>query len=283
MKVKFEEKTYETYFNTELDSQTEIFFPLGQVQEGFLGFDSAARSHNRLFWERLGFPYIHFPYFEGAPLSEIERYMGRIITELPSFKVNLLFQFKRPEYIRLPSGTEWGHWNQPYYRYDIYQEQQQLLMLIHEEYGNKVLTLYASPAIHDINDLVQIKMNRQIIEFSNFQQCQILDGHHRNTYIQAGLNSVACSDPEKIEKVDLLALLNQFENNTSKEEDNRTFIINFRRQIERIMNDDNYYGRAFKNIVSESNENNDRYPLIQSFRMMQRFKELTGIQWLIKI
>lgn len=283
MKAKFEEKTYETYFNTELDSQTDIFFPLGQVQEGFLGFDSAAFSSNQRLWQRFGYPDFAYQYFNGAPLSEIEHFMGRITTELPDFKVNLLFQYKRPEFIKLASGSEWRHWNQPYYRYNIYQEQQQLLTLIHQEYQNRVLTLYAAPAIHDVNDLVRCKKSRQIIEFSNFQHCNLLNGHHRNTYIQAGTHSIAFSDPENIEKLDLLKLLNQFDNNVSKDEDNRAFIINFRKQVENIVLNDGYYGAAFKNILSDSTNYNEQYPLIQSFRVMQRFKEVTGIQWLIKI
>jgi hypothetical protein len=283
MKVKFEEKTYESYFNNELDSQSEIYFPPGQVQEGFLGFDSAAFSRNGNLWRRFPHPYINPFFFDGAPLSEIEHFMGRILTELPPFKVNLLFQYKRPEFIKIANGTEWSHWSQPYYRYDIYKEQQQLLMLVHTQYGSKVLTLYASPAIHDINDLFRIKRSRQIIEFSNFQHCHAVDGHHRNTYIKAGAHSIACSEPKNIEKVDLLTLLNQFNNDISKDEDNRSFIINFCKLMETIINEDAYFGTSFRYLQSESTNYNGRYPLIQSFRVMQRIKEITGLQWLIKM
>jgi len=281
MQSKFEEKTYENYFNTELDRRTQIYFPLGQVQEGFLGFDSAGFSNNRSLFRMLGHPFSHFPYFAGAPLSEIEHFMGRIISELPIFKVNLLFQYKRPEYIKLSSGSEWAHWYIPYFRYHIYKEQQQLLMLIHRQFGDRVLSLYAAPAIFDINELVQKKIANQIIESSNFQQCYMLDGHHRNTYIEAGAHSVACSEPKRIEKIDLISLLTQFEDTISKQENNSQFIINFRQDITNLMYESSYYSKSFKALLDPFSRY-ERYPLTYSFLVMHNFKLLTGIQWLIK-
>ena len=44
MDARYEEKTFESYFNNELDRKTSIYFPLGQVQEGVLGLDSVAHS-----------------------------------------------------------------------------------------------------------------------------------------------------------------------------------------------------------------------------------------------
>jgi hypothetical protein len=34
MRIGFEEKSYENYFNNELSIKTDIYFPLGQVLEG---------------------------------------------------------------------------------------------------------------------------------------------------------------------------------------------------------------------------------------------------------
>ena len=58
MRVNYEEKTFESYFNNELDSRTSVYFPFGQVQEGSIGADSAAFSKNRRLWWRLGHPFI---------------------------------------------------------------------------------------------------------------------------------------------------------------------------------------------------------------------------------
>src|SRR5579859_2609005 len=232
MRSTFEEKSFENYFNNELDRNSDIYFPPGQVQEGNLGFDSSAFSRNRRLWRRLGYPFWYFPHFEGADLTEIagemERLLGEELDDIPSMKANLLFQYKRPEYISIPLGSEWIHWNQPYYRYDIYPEQQSLLMHIHTHFGAKILILYASPAIHEVNDLVKIHLKRELIDYSNFRKVSELNNHHRNTYIAAGLHSIACSQPKKLESINLLKELEGLRRNTDSSENdtNRKFIKN---------------------------------------------------------
>ncbi|RKR80076.1 hypothetical protein BDD43_0169 [Mucilaginibacter gracilis] len=286
MRAKFEEKTYENYFNAELDTKTDIFFPLGQVQEGYLGFDSSAYSRSRRLWRNVGYPFWFYPHFGGVDLREIademEHHLGIAIDDMPRMKANLLFQYKRPQYITLSSGSEWGHWNQPYFRYDIYQEQQDLLMQIHQQFTDRLLILYASPTAHDINVLVGKKKNNEIISSSNFTECHKLDGHHRNTYVEAGLHSIACSDPENIEKLDLLGRLEQFSNNDNKEQRNRDFIINFRKRLISIVAENAYYGQSLK-ILEENLPKVYNYELLYSFLVMQNFKNLTGVQWLVKI
>jgi hypothetical protein len=149
MRSTFEEKTYENYFNSELDRRSEIFFPLGQVQEGSLGFDASAFSNNRQLWRRLGHPFWFFHPFRGAPLQEIADEMEHVlqheIENVPKMKANVLFQYKKPEYIKQSNGSEWYLWNRSYYRYDIYQEQQELLMHIHRKFKGSILLIYAAP------------------------------------------------------------------------------------------------------------------------------------------
>jgi hypothetical protein len=88
----YEEKTFENYFNAELDRRSKIYFPLGQVQEGSLGFDSSSFSRNRSFWRRLGHPFWLFPNFAGIDLREIademERFLQRTIKDIPNIKAN---------------------------------------------------------------------------------------------------------------------------------------------------------------------------------------------------
>jgi hypothetical protein len=287
MRSRFEEKTFENYFNAELDTQSDIFFPPGQVQEGSLGFDASAFSRSRRLWRGLGFPFWFHPHFAGAELREVadimERHLGAVIDDMPAMKANLLFQYKRPEFITLPSGREWPHWNMPYYRYDIYQEQQQLLMEIHRNFHERILILYASPALYGMNELVGQKLRRAIISSSNFTPCNLLDGHHRNTYTEAGLHSIACSDPENIEKFDLVARLNQLaDNDNSRKETNREFVINFRRRLVGLVNENPYYGNSFR-LLNDALPQVYSYELLYSFLVLKNFKDLTGIQWLVKL
>jgi hypothetical protein len=287
MRATFEEKTYENYFNSELARQTDIYFPLGQVQEGSLGFDSSAHSSNRRLWKRLGYSFWFNSYFPGLELREIayemEHFLGVTLDNIPSIKTNLLFQYKKPEFITNSLGSEWSLWKVPYYRYEIYKEQQDLLMHIDNHFGTKVFIVYASPALHDVNELVTAHLNRQIINISNFRKASELNTHHRNTYIQSGTFSIACSEPKKIENFDLIKTINSLNNDNYKtNENNRTAIINFSKLIVSVMSENQYYSTAYKKL-NEQYSNIEEYELFYSHLVLRNFRQLTGIQWLAKI
>jgi len=290
LRATFEEKTFENYFNAELDRKSKIFFPLGQVQEGYLGFDSSAFTNNRRLWGRLGFPFWFIPPFKGADLrdiaEEMERILGIEISEMPALKANLLFQYKRPDYISISTGSEWPLWKQPYFRYSIYKEQQDLLMQIHNSFQSKLLVLYASPAVQDVNDLVTKKINDEIISSSNFTKASDLDGHSRNTYIRAGTYSIACSEPEHIPRYDLIRELDLIYNNYSRLSDsienNRDFILQFVNQIRSITLENSYYRDSF-NRLNESLSPVLNYELFHSFMTMINFRFLSGLQWIVKL
>lgn len=286
MKANFEEKSYEQFFNAELSSKSSVYFPLGQVQEGFLGFDATVMSRNRRLWRLLGHPFWFFPDFIGLDLREIademERFLSIHINELPRMKTNLLFQYKRPQYIMSVLGSEWVHWNTPYYRYNLYSQQHRLLSHISNTFGSHVLVLYAAPAIHDVNQLVRVHQQNKIIENSNFKRAIDLNGHSRNTYQNAGTHSIACSEPSRIENIDLINLLQTLESDSRANEDNVDFIVNFRKQIVAIMNQGQTISFAF-NALNDSYQYVARFPLLYSFLVMRNFKTLTGLQWLISL
>lgn len=290
MRTTFEEKTYENYFNAELDRKSKIFFPLGQVQEGSLGFDASAYSESKRLWRWVGYPFASGASFKGADLqdiaTEMEHYLGIEINDMPRMKANLLFQYKKPEYITTSIGSEWPHWNQPYFRYFIYNEQQDLLMQIHKKFKSALLVLYASPAAQNVNDLVAHKMNNEIIRNSNFTRAADLHGHGRNTYISAGRHSIACSEPTRIRSVDLISALEDIYTNDSRREDsienNRDFITQFVNQVKSTTADNKYFSASFLSL-NESLSSIDNYPLFSSFLTMTNFRSLTGIQWMVKI
>ena len=287
MRTNFEEKSYENYFNNELSRQSKVYFPLGQVQEGYFGFDASAFSKNRKLWRWLGYPFWFFPSFGGAELQdvadEMEHQLNIEIDHVPKMKANILFQYKKPEYIASSLGKEWYLWIQPYFRYDIYPEQQELLMHIDSHFRKKILIIYAAPAVRDINELVSIHMNSQIIEYSNFKRVADLSGHNRNTYIKAGRHSIACSEPEKIDNVNLLREFETIsEKRIEKGKSNKEFIIDFRKEIVSLVNDVPLYSSSF-NQLNERILKWNRLELLYSFMVMSNFKLLTGLQWLIKI
>lgn len=280
MNVHFEEKTYESYFNNELDSKSSIYFPPGQVLEGVLGFDAAANSKDRILWKCLGYPFWIFPYYSGVNLIEIakelESELERINQKIPSIKTNLLFQYKRPDYITMANGKEWGHWNKKYYRYTIYYEQHKLLSKIDKAFGDKALVLYASPAINNLDDLVRFKIKKKIIANSNFTKASDLNNHSKNTYINSGTYSIACSEPEQLKNIDLILKLEA--NNEKNEYDNNEFLLYTRNIISEHMT----YSKPFHRLMSEYDDLQE-YSLIYTFLTMKAFREITGVQWLLSI
>ncbi|CAI8855696.1 Oxidored_FMN domain-containing protein [Pseudomonas sp. IT-232MI5] len=286
MQPKYEEKTFESYFNTELDRRASIYFPFGQVQEGGIGADASGFSRSRWLWWRLGNPYFLRMPFEGVNLreaaDEMEIYIGREIKNIPNIKANLFFQYKRPELITSKFGLEWSHWHQNYFRYDIYQEQQDLLQHLASKFGTKALILYASPALEDVNDLVDAKQRKCLIENTNFRPASELTGHHRNTYIKAGTYSIACSEPEPMERFDLLHQLEAFKGNKSI--NNQESIIEVANTVRNIALRDSVFGAAYTrelNIYVEAGI--DRFPLLFSVVSMSVFRELSGIQWVLAL
>ena len=287
MRTSFEEKTYENFFNSELDRLSNIYFPLGQVQEGFLGFDSSADSKSRRLWRRLGYPFLLVPPFPGIELREIAREMERhleiTIDELPQIKANLLFQYKKPDFMKSSQSKEWSHWNQPYFRYGIYEKQQSLLNKIDLAFGDKVLIIYASPAAKDINELVNLKTKRQIISSSNFTKASDLNGHSRNTYIESGTNSIACSKPQSIQSLDIITEIESLGNNTEYGKlSNRRIIKEFSKEITSIISQDLNFERAFQ-LLTDNTYNFGKSELLRSFFIMNVFRQITGLQWLLKI
>lgn len=285
MQPKYEEKTFESYFNTELDRRASIYFPFGQVQEGGIGADASAFSQNRWLWWRLGYPFLLTP-FRGVDLREVademETHIGREIKNIPSIKANLFFQYKRPEFITSKSGSEWPHWNQKYFRYDIYKEQQELLIHLASKFGTKALVLYASPALESVNDLVNAKQRKCLIENTNFRPATELTGHHRNTYIKSGTHSIACSDPERMERFDLLRKLETLSDNINV--NNSEGVIETASLVRSVAMRDSIIGAAYRReLNSYTDEGLDSYSLLYSIVSMSVFRELSGIQWVLAI
>ncbi len=287
MKAKFEEKTFESYFNSELDRKSDIYFPPGQVLEGSLGFDASALTRNRRIWRRLGYPFWFHPQFRGVDLREIADEMEHILNieleNIPQMKANILFQYKRSEYIKSPKGTEWPHWNQPYFRYDIYTEQQNLLSHIHARFGANVLVIYAAPCTHDINELIAHR--RDIINNSNFTKAVDLNGHHRNTYVSAGTHSIACSEPSRIESINILETIEKFnysEINDTESKNIKNFLLDFSSKVQSIISEDEYFADSFRDLNKEI-EKVKQFELFHSLLTMNNFRKITGTQWLVKI
>lgn len=251
-----------------------------------MGADASGFSRNRWLWWRLGHPFFFRSPFGGVDLrdiaDEMEHYLGQEIRNIPRIKANLLFQYKRPELVTTKLGSEWGHWNQKYFRYDIYREQQALLAHIDAKFGSQALILYASPALVDVNDLVDAKINGRLIENTNFRKASELTGHHRNTFIKAGTHSIACSEPERFEPFDLLKNLEQLEDLQSSK--NEEFMVRLAKGVRVAAGESSFIGNAYRRELQNYAEfDTERYRLFFSLISMSIFRDLSGIQWVLAV
>ena len=282
MKVKFEEKTYESYFNNELDQKSSIYFPPGQVLEGALGFDASSFTRNRRLWRMLGYPCWFFPPFHGVDLQdvahELNSVLGHIVDGVPKVKANLFIQYKRPEYITARSGKEWSYWNEAYFRYKVDRDQQKILFKIDQKFGSQALVVYASPAISTLDELVICKKKSKIIESTNFKKARDLNNHNRNTYIQSGVHSIACSEPQKIENLNLLSELERLDSISGSEM--KQVIINTSNIITEEILENSKLGVVFKELMAEYREL-ENYKMLYAHLILKCFREISGIQWLV--
>jgi len=286
MQAEFEEKTYENFFNGELDNKYKSFiYPIGQVAEGILGFDCCAYTkEDKELWKIL-----ESPPLEGLEFKKIaekmEKNLNCRIKNIPyEMRINLLFQYKRPEYIETYKHKEWNNWRKPYFRYTIHHKQQNLLMEIDKYFGNNVLTIYASPAFYTQKDLIEAKNKGQIIIFSNFCEVSKLDGHNMNTYVKEGTHSIACSRPKFIKNLNLKDVLDieKHIENFSDElyKKNKNFIIKFGKGILFVIQKNKYFQELTNHLNTQCQLFN-QYELLNSYIILNEVKKMVGLQWLI--
>lgn len=278
MKAEFEEKVYESWFNSELAKIYPIYFPPGQVCENSLGFDAAFSINTSVFRN-----------YSLAKVYWDLRLLFRNINELPGIKVNCFFQYKRPDYVTNANGGEWNAWEKPYYRYEVSLHQQQILENLNRRLNNKALILYAAPVTIKIRELFDFHLNSRIIQNSNFTEVNKLTNHHVNTYIANGSFNKAFSEPEEFKSINFYEYFyskSDFEQTNFIE--NTIYIAN---TIKDIMFEDEIFGFIFQDIINKHEQyiesiflsdriySYEHIQLIKSLHIMQQFKLLTGIQW----
>jgi hypothetical protein len=283
MTPDYEEKTFEQYCNAELANHCDVWFPLGQVQEGGIGADVAANLLEPEVWARLGF----FKRFGGIQLQDVhtqmEEYVKKRITKLPHMSSNLFLQYKRPEFITNNRGIEWKHWESSYYRYEVEPRQHTLLCRVQSDAGERAKVLYASPALKDVNSLVAAMLSKNIVDSTNFRPALDLSGHSRNTYVSGGSKSVACSDPVSFEPFQLRAYLGDRRVSRKGGNPENSDELNEIASVVRIaLEASDFYGPPFRRMSTAFAEVAiEQYTSLNSLLTMRCFEELCGVRWAV--
>ncbi|WP_068310485.1 hypothetical protein [Polycladidibacter hongkongensis] len=208
MKTEFKEKTYEQYFNSELNTRNIVFYSPDQVDENHLGFDAAFRAPLRRLLSLLFSHGCHTFYehsmlgmLRGARIAEVNEWASDVADRMPPFKFNLFVQYKRPEFLNTSRAAQWAFWKKPYFRYNITEHQQKTLEKLEIKSQGRAAVLYASPAFWDTSTLWKHVKKRKVIKNSNIVRAGQLQGHSKYTYSSAGSLGIGHSEPEHIESI----------------------------------------------------------------------------------
>lgn len=200
MDIEFKEKTFEKYFGHELARLTNINFSPDQCDEALLGFDEAFLMPEEWFF-RFG-PYVRRRRrgrLTGIEIDEFNKLGKMIASHMPDFRLNLFVQFKRPTYLTSRGAKEWSEWNQSYYRYKTTPHQQEALERIDAQSYGRAVTIYASPAFWQADDLWGYVRNNAIVEHSNMASAAKLKDHGHYSYIGPGYFGKGHSETVDIE------------------------------------------------------------------------------------
>lgn len=199
--AEFEEKEYEQPLNFELlsDNRNQLWTP-GQVFEEHFGAEAALFARHPRSWRHFGFPYIP----DGVVLEHFR--WGRVWKsygkrrQLPTFRVNLLVQSKRPHH-RIGNNAAYAQHGiaGEYWLFEKTEHQQKALEYLHRKLSNRALVVYASAAFHTLDALYFHTERRSLVDNSTFVQVCRMKDHNRWVYNQPGTAGLGCSKIERIE------------------------------------------------------------------------------------
>ena len=280
MKCEFEEKSYEQFHNIELLNRSRIFFPPGQIQEHHLGIDCMLLTKNKKFWRLWGYyKWWLYPFPPpGVFLNDVfwQELKNTIdAKDFPRFKFNVFIQYKRPEYIISVRGKEYRFWKCPYFRYDILQHQQDILIKLEQKVRDRAIVVYAAPAFHKKKDLFEYFAKRKLIENSNYVKPSSLIGHSRWTYVNGGIVGLAFSEPKEVESISFLKEIERIKE--VRYENNSEFIIETSRILIETVGEVEYYRKAFLRFLESFYI--PEHPLGKALTNIYVILFLTKIRW----
>jgi len=239
MKLKtceFEEGEYRAPLFNQLHTSNLLWEP-GQVFEKHIGIDHAMWTINA---------HIHSLYGHRSPLNGayLARYNWDYIwatrkrkKKLPSFKLNLFIQAKRPHYGRYaPKDMKLLGLKSPFWRFEITPHQQVALERLSAQLKNKAIVCYACPTFHTDALLHKWTVEPKIVEKSTFPDVLELQGHTAWNYSEAGTFGVANADPARKLAAPILERISTFiERNGQDDETGPQSIVQLADAVRRSM------------------------------------------------
>lgn len=208
--AQFEEKEYEAPLYNQLEQGTLLVWSPGQVFEEHIGIDRAMFITDPRIWHlfnaalpRSG---MFMPHYDWDFIWRNRRSRR----SLPSFRLNLFLQAKRPQYTshrprqlraKLSAGT--------CYKISIDSDQQTALATVATRARNRALVAYAGPVFYRHAQLWAHTQAGTIIENSTFPDAAKMVGHSAWWYTGPGATGHANPEWESIEDRDLISRLKE--------------------------------------------------------------------------
>lgn len=197
MFVQFKEKTFESYFVSELSRKAKTFYCPDQIDELHLGFDAMFFvPHWRYYFARDDL--FKATWLRGITLREVNS-MGKEFNRVfPDLKANLFFQFKRPEYLITHKAKEWKCWQRAYFRFSVYEHQHDILTNLSRTASDTARVLYAAPKLVQTEELIDAAKRKLVIEKTQLVEATRLAGHKKCTYSSTSNTALGHSEPEEL-------------------------------------------------------------------------------------
>jgi len=269
-----------------------LYLPLGQVAEQFLPYDADAMTRNHRLWRimahqfRFDVPVVSEDLQEAAIV--LEGLINDEILPKKQFTRHLIMQYVTPEYIESRQGKERKKWGAPYYRYDIDEGRQALLMAIAEQMGDAALVVYAAPAVHTMKSLLEANMAGTVVRSTNCKTAKQMKNKHRLTYTRFSDQSVVYGSGRKVDNVELPVMLReagappepmQVSDAMGRPVANRLFIEQMRAAVtDAVKQTDTHVRRPYE-MMTTLIADLEKYPLLYCLLTMNIFRQLTGTQW----
>lgn len=290
-RAEFEEREYEAPLYNQLARGNLNVWAPGQVFEAHIGIDYALLAHDPWIFQIHG----HSSYLPGVVLARyrwpIKWFRRRAPRKLPTFRLNLFVQAKRPEWgRRVPSPIRAAGLTPPFWRFPIDSDQQRSLEAVASKLGNRALVVYAAPVFHEHRDLFLHTRKGTIVSASTFPSVSLLSGHDIWYYNSAGAKGVANPEVRAIEEPSLedrIRTLLQTEAETA-EDSWRRDLDAAAAGIHDALSDERLpetarraeYFNLLRDLRRET-EGIDEAPAVSSFLAIMLFCEVFLVQWYV--
>jgi hypothetical protein len=295
MKLKhaeFEEAEYRGPLFNQLDSSNLVWEP-GQVFEHHIGIDRALWTANAYLLALHG----HTATLAGVALSRYDLdYIWQSRNrrkKLPSFRLNLFVQAKRPLYGRYAPKTLKEHGlKSPYWRFEVTPHQQLALERLHTILKGRAIVCYACPAFHKEALLHKWTVEPLMVEHSTFPDVSQLNGHEAWNFSEPGTIGVANTEPVQHAAPPLLQRLQEFVERSEVRDSNLIEQLQYlRNAVSTTVNSDSteysFQRARFAEGVREIDRIADEFELhdnrseFVAFATVRLFTTLYKVNWLV--